>query len=162
VRVLAGAPRTSPTCSASRSLSRTADKGGEAHGRDGRRRAAGRSESSRQSYESRVRQALEAGGDTQPRQAHPELLAHDIRREWSSADVIPLIAEQIEKRDDWSSLHSALAALTGAKHGTMLRRTGTAGTYLCKFNDPDMRPYLRLATFPREQGELPAPESQSA
>jgi Cdc6-like AAA superfamily ATPase len=102
------------------------------------------------SYESRVRKALEAGGDTQPRKRILEMLAYDDRREWSSADVIQLFTEQVETRDDWSFLHSALAALTGEKHGAMLKRTGTAGKYMYKFNDPHMRPYLRLATFPRE------------
>jgi Cdc6-like AAA superfamily ATPase len=101
-------------------------------------------------YESRVRRALEAGGDTQPRKRILELLAYDEDTvEWSSADAIRLFSVAHGGRDDWSFLHTALAQLTSEKHGSMLKRTGTAGRYMYKFNDPHMRPYLRLATFPR-------------
>jgi hypothetical protein len=104
-------------------------------------------------YESRVRSALEAGGDTQPRKRLLELLAYDDERlEWSSADAVRLFSAEHGEREDWSFLHTALAQLTSEKHGSMLKRTGTPGRYMYKFNDPHMRPYLRLSTFPRVGG----------
>lgn len=109
-----------------------------------------------QGYEARVRKALEAGGETQPRKRILELLAYDDSRlEWSSSDVIQLFAEAHGHRDDVSFLHTALAQLSTDKHGSMLKRTGTRGFYMYKFNDPHMRPYLRLSTFPRLNESAP-------
>lgn len=101
-------------------------------------------------YEARVRLALEASGETQPRRRLLELLAYDDSSlEWSSTDAIRLFAEAYGDREDWSFLHTALAQLTSDERGAMLKRTGKAGTYMYKFDDPHMGPYLRLAKFPR-------------
>lgn len=101
-------------------------------------------------YGARVRKALEAGGQTQPRKRILELLAYDDSSlDWRSTDVIRLFATEHGERNDWSFLHTALAALTREKHGAMLKRTGTKGRYVYRFSDPHMRPYLRLAVFPR-------------
>jgi hypothetical protein len=106
-----------------------------------------------ESYRMRTRQALEAGGEVQPRKRLLELLAYDEDRlEWTSADAIHLFEEQVERRTDTSFLHTALAQLTSEKHGSMLKRTGSPGTYVYKFADPHMRPYLRLSAFPRING----------
>ena len=105
-----------------------------------------------QNYSTRVRSALEAGGDVQPRRRILELLAYDESRiEWSSNDTTDLYGEKYGTRSDWSFLLSALAALTSEKHGTILRRSGTRGRYIYKFSDPHLRPFLRIATFPRSE-----------
>jgi hypothetical protein len=98
-----------------------------------------------------ARQSLEAGGEVQPRRRILELLAYDSNREWSSNDVILLYKQAHGDRDNWSFLRSALAALMSDERGRMLKRTGTPGKYMYKFADPHLRPYLRLAAFPRSE-----------
>jgi Cdc6-like AAA superfamily ATPase len=111
------------------------------------------SEQVEQNYSVRVAKALEKGGDTQPRRRILELLAYDDAQEWSSSDVIKLFAAKYGDREQWSFLHAALAGLTNETHGAVLKRSGTQGTYIYKFRDPHLRPYLRLSTFPRLNGD---------
>jgi hypothetical protein len=65
--------------------------------------------------------------------------------------VILLYKQAYDDRENWSFLLSALSALMSDERGRMLKRTGTPGKYMYKFADPHMRPYLRLATFPRPE-----------
>lgn len=97
-----------------------------------------------QTYSERVERAFEAGGDIQPRKSILSLLAKSDRREWKSADVISAWEAAFGKRDAYQFLHVALAALLDEKHGRLLRRKGTRGKYIYQFDDPYLRPYLRL------------------
>ena len=96
------------------------------------------------SYAERLEKAFEAGGDIQPRKTILRILAESERREWKSADVIAAWEEVHGKRDAYQFLHVALAALLDEKHGKVLRRKGTRNKYIYQFDDPYMRPYLRL------------------
>lgn len=97
-----------------------------------------------QSYSERVQQAFEAGGDIQPRKSILRLLAKSDRREWKSADVIAAWDEAYGPRDAYQFLHVALGALLDEAHGRVLRRKGTRNRYVYQFQDPYMRPYLRI------------------
>jgi hypothetical protein len=92
---------------------------------------------------------MEAGGEVQPRRRILELLAFSPAREWTVKEVADLFEAKVAHRDDWSFLAAALAALTLPKHGSVLKRSGTAGKYLYKFREPHLRPYLRIAEFPK-------------
>ena len=105
-----------------------------------------------ESYRSRTRQALEASGDVQPRKRLLELLAYDDTRLEDERRRDPAVRGERRapgRQVDKSFLHVALAQLTSDKYGSILKRTGPAGSYMYKFADPHMRPYLRLSTFPR-------------
>ncbi|GGD90902.1 DNA-binding protein [Microbacterium murale] len=96
-------------------------------------------------YAERTRKAREAGGEVQPRLQIMRMLAASEKRVWSSADVQTMWAEKIGPRDEYTFMHTALAQLSTAKHGSILRRTGARKHYLYQFEDPHMRPYLRIA-----------------
>lgn len=97
-----------------------------------------------QSYSERVQKAFEAGGETQPRKSILRLLAKSDRREWKSADVIAAWELEYGARDAYQFLHVALGALIDEKHGSVLRRKGTRNRYVYQFQDPYLRPYLRI------------------
>ena len=97
-----------------------------------------------QSYADRVTKAFEAGGEIQPRKSILKLLAYSERREWKSSDVIAAWEETYGSRDAYQFLHVALAALLDDEHGKVLRRKGTRNKYVYQFDDPYLRPYLRL------------------
>ena len=96
------------------------------------------------SYADRVQKAFEAGGDIQPRKSLLKLLAQSDQREWKSPDVIAAWEYTYGRRDAYQFLHVALAALLDEAHGKMLKRKGTRNKYIYQFEDPYMRPYLRL------------------
>lgn len=97
-----------------------------------------------QSYVERIEKAFEAGGEIQPRKSLLKILAHSDRRQWKSPDVIAAWEATYGKREAYQFLHVALAALLDEKHGRILRRKGTRNRYIYQFDDPYMRPYLRL------------------
>ncbi|ROS32184.1 hypothetical protein EDD35_7943 [Amycolatopsis thermoflava] len=99
------------------------------------------------SYNDRTRRAFEAGGEVQPRRRILEILSMSDKREWRSADVIAAYEDRFEKRADYAFLHTSLAQLTDVKHGAILSRSGTRNSYIYRFSDPQMRPYLRLTAF---------------
>jgi hypothetical protein len=96
------------------------------------------------SYAERVEKAFEAGGDIQPRKSLLRIFAQSDRREWKSPDVIAAWEAAYGSRDAYQFLHVALAALLDDAHGRILRRKGTRNKYVYQFEDPYMRPYLRL------------------
>ncbi len=96
------------------------------------------------SYAERVQKAFEAGGDIQPRKSLLRIFARSDRREWKSPDVISAWEDTYGRRDAYQFLHVALAALLDEAHGRILRRKGTRNKYVYQFDDPYMRPYLRL------------------
>lgn len=96
------------------------------------------------SYSERTRKARESGGEVKPRSQIMDLLARSDRRDWSSTDVQGLWAESIDNRSDYAFLHVALGQLITEKHGRILKRTGARKHYLYQFEDPHMRPYLRI------------------
>jgi len=97
-----------------------------------------------QSYSDRVEKAFEAGGEIQPRKSILRLLARSDRREWKSADVIAAWDSEYGTREAYQFLHVALGALLDEAHGGVLRRKGTRNRYVYQFQDPYMRPYLRI------------------
>lgn len=105
-----------------------------------------------QSYADRTTKAFEAGGDIQPRKSLLKLLARSDRREWKSSDVIAAWEATYGRRDAYQFLHVALAALLDDAHGRMLRRKGTRNRYVYQFDDPYLRPYLRLTQGEDEAG----------
>ncbi|MGY2076946.1 AAA family ATPase [Blastococcus sp. SYSU DS0828] len=96
------------------------------------------------SYAQRVEKAFEAGGEIQPRKSLLKIFAQSDRREWKSPDVIAAWEANYGARDAYQFLHVALAALLDDEHGKILRRKGTRNKYVYQFEDPYMRPYLRL------------------
>jgi hypothetical protein len=96
-------------------------------------------------YDQRLRLARETGGGVQPRNQIMRMLAASDQRIWTSNAVQAMWALQLGVRDDYSFMHTALAQLSAAKHGSILRRTGDRGHYQYQFEDPHMRPYLRIA-----------------
>lgn len=96
------------------------------------------------SYGERLEKAFEAGGDIQPRKSILKLLAASDRREWKSNDIIAVWEEAYGRRDAYQFLHVALGALLDDAHGQVLKRKGTRNKYIYQFQDPYMRPYLRL------------------
>jgi len=92
----------------------------------------------------RIRVAYEAGGDVQPRRQILTLLANSSAREWTSADVQGLWEANLGARDDYSFMHTALGQLATNKYGQILKRSGPKRRYLYRFEDPHMRPYLRI------------------
>jgi AAA domain len=97
-----------------------------------------------QSYADRIQKAFEAGGDVQPRKSLLRIFAQSDRREWKSPDVIAAWEAKFGQRDAYQFLHVALAALLDEAHGKILKRKGTRNKYVYQFDDPYMRPYLRL------------------
>lgn len=97
-----------------------------------------------ESYSERLEKAFEAGGDIQPRKSLLKLLAASDRREWKSNDVIGVWEQAHGQREAYQFLHVALGALLDEAHGRILKRKGTRNKYIYQFNDPYMRPYLRL------------------
>lgn len=95
-------------------------------------------------YQERVRKAREVGGEVQPRYQIMKMLATSPRRSWTSADVQALWTEQFGERDEYSFMHTALGQLSTPKHGSILRRRGPRKHYQYQFEDPHMRPYLRI------------------
>lgn len=95
-------------------------------------------------YEGRIRTAYEAGGDVQPRKQILRLLANSAQRSWSSADVQALWDEHVGIRDQYAFMHTALGQLAGDKGGNVLVRSGSRKKYRYRFEDPHMRPYLRI------------------
>jgi hypothetical protein len=100
-----------------------------------------------QSFDNRMRRAFEAGGEVQPRRRILQILTRSPLREWRSADVIAEFERVFETRDDYAFLHVALAQLTAENFGAVLKRTGRRKRYVYKFEDPHMRPYLRITAF---------------
>ena len=96
------------------------------------------------SYADRIEMAFEAGGEIQPRKSLLKIFAQSDRREWKSSDVITAWASTYGPRDAYQFLHVALAALCDAERGKVLQRKGTRNRYVYQFEDPYMRPYLRL------------------
>ena len=96
------------------------------------------------SYERRVRQAIELGGQVQPRRQILRILAESTDRTWTSAAVQALWAAHVGRRTDYSFMHAALSQLSTRDYGGILRRTGSKRRYLYQFADPHMRPYLRI------------------
>lgn len=95
-------------------------------------------------YSERVRKAREAGGAVQPRRQIMEMLAASDQRVWTSADVQAMWAAKFGERDEYSFMHTALGQLSTPKHGNILRRRGPRKHYQYQFEDPHMRPYLRI------------------
>ncbi|WP_236791847.1 AAA family ATPase [Amycolatopsis sp. GM8] len=101
------------------------------------------------SYRERTRKAFEVGGQVQPRRRILEILSISDKREWRSADVISAYEDRFERRSDYAFLHTSLAQLIDKKHGSVLARSGARNSYIYRFSDPQMRPYLRLTAFRR-------------
>jgi hypothetical protein len=101
-----------------------------------------------QSFEPRVRSAFEAGGNVRPRRRILELMAYSEHREMLSNEIVSEYSERFGEISDPGFLHAALGQLVQEKYGTVLRRDGPRGRYTYKFNDPQMRPYLRIRHFP--------------
>jgi hypothetical protein len=101
-------------------------------------------ESVDKTYEDRLEKAFEAGGEIQPRKSLLKLFAASDRREWKSSDVIAAWEQAYGERDTYQFLHVALGALLDDAHGRVLKRKGTRKKYIYQFDDPYMRPYLRL------------------
>lgn len=97
------------------------------------------------SYEDRIRRAYEAGGDVQPRKRILGLLANSNKRVWTGSDIVDLWEAAYEKPTNNSFLHTALSQLSDEKHGKVLTRTGPRRRYVFTFNDPHLRPYLRIS-----------------
>lgn len=95
-------------------------------------------------YAERARKAKEVGGDVKPRLQIMRMLAASAARSWSSADVQAMWADQVGARDEYSFMHTALGQLSTAKYGSILRRSGSRKHYLYQFEDPHMRPFLRI------------------
>lgn len=95
-------------------------------------------------YQQRIRRAYEAGGEVQPRKQIMRLLALSGGREWGSSDVQALWDQELGARSEYSFMHTALAQLSRKKYGKVLVRSGSRGKYRYRFEDPHMRPYLRL------------------
>jgi hypothetical protein len=95
-------------------------------------------------YDQRLRKARETGGGVKPRHQIMRMLAASDQRAWTSSAVQAMWASRVGPRADYSFMHTALAQLSTAKHGSILRRTGERGHYRYQFEDPHMRPYLRI------------------
>lgn len=96
------------------------------------------------SYERRVQQACELGGEVQPRRQILRILAENTDRAWTSAAVQALWAANVGRREDYAFMHAALSQLSTPDYGGILRRTGSKRRYIYQFADPHMRPYLRI------------------
>lgn len=98
------------------------------------------------SYSDRVRLARENGGGVRPRTQIMGMLADSTERMWTSADIQKMWAEQVGPRDGYNFMHVALGQLVTEKHGSILKRTGKPKSYLYRFTDPHIRPFLRITS----------------
>ena len=112
------------------------------------------------SYADRLEKAFEAGGDIQPRKSLLRIFAESDRREWRSSDAITAWEATYGRREAYQFLHVALAALLDEAHGKVLKRKGTRNKYVYQFNDPYMRPYLRLTLAESEAAETADSEEE--
>lgn len=96
------------------------------------------------SYAPRYKSAVEASGKTRPRATILDVLANSSQREWRSPEIISAWREKNGDRSSYEFLYTALGQLSGDGYGRVLRRKGTATNYSYRFQDPYMRPYIRL------------------
>ncbi|TXN27945.1 ATP-binding protein [Lacisediminihabitans profunda] len=98
------------------------------------------------SYEERLRLAYERSGSTQPRRQIIRILAASSGRQWSYSDVVTLwqAANPEETRTSYNFLSAALGALTNEPQGNILTTVGPTRRFVYRFEDPHIRPYVRI------------------
>ncbi|AZL08209.1 hypothetical protein CXR26_02370 [Brevibacterium aurantiacum] len=96
------------------------------------------------SYQDRVRAARESGGAVRPRAQLMSILANSSSRTWTGSDIQQLWAEKVAPRKDFAPIHVALGQLVKEEHGSILARTGKQRSYVYRFADPHIRPFLRI------------------
>lgn len=99
------------------------------------------------SYEERLRLAYERSGSTQPRRQIIRLLAASAGRQWTYADVVAMWqgAHPEESRTNHNFLSVALGQLTGEAQGKILKTTGPNRRFVYRFEDPHIRPFVRIS-----------------
>jgi energy-coupling factor transporter ATP-binding protein EcfA2 len=108
------------------------------------------------SFQERITRAIETGGEVQPRHRILGVLTRSDKREWRGAEVIDEYYKSFTRKIGSTDgfLHAALGQLVKPRYGSVLTRSGTRGHYVYRFNDPYLRPYLRMAHFPRQTRSL--------
>jgi hypothetical protein len=102
------------------------------------------------SFAPRIRRAFEAGGEVRPRKRILHTLSLSGRREWLGAEVIAEYGAMYGPPSDPAFLYVALGQLIQDNQGSVLTRTGTPKRYVYRFENPYLRPYLRMTHFPPE------------
>lgn len=96
------------------------------------------------SYSSTYKSAVEASGKTRPRATILDVLAKSSQREWSGPQIISAWRKVNGDRSSYEFLYTALGQLSKGDSARVLRRKGGRTNYSYRFQDPYMRPYIRL------------------